>query len=99
MHSTLRIPDVVDFPRCNIADIICYMRKPTDPPLVDPKVEILPQLCEEENATLELTFPMTVSFYTEMGSMYARIRVIPCMAVKFKMQNARMDRKGDAVPP
>ena len=31
------------------------MRMPTEPPPVDPKVETLPQLCEEKDATLELT--------------------------------------------
>ena len=36
------------------------MRSPsTDPPLIDLKTERLPELCKEEDATLELTFLMT----------------------------------------
>ena len=38
------------------ADIDWYVRMPTDSPPADPKAERLPQLCEEEDATLEPTF-------------------------------------------
>ena len=41
---TPRFPDVMDFPRCNNADNDWYMRMPTDPPPVDPKVYMLPEL-------------------------------------------------------
>ena len=51
----------VDFPRCNNDEIDWYMKMQTDPPQVDPKVETLSELCEEEGATLEPTFPMTDS--------------------------------------
>ena len=49
---------VVDFPRCSIPDTDWYLRMPTDPPPLDPKVEMLPELCEEEYATQEFTFPI-----------------------------------------
>ena len=39
----------------------------TDPPPVDPKVKMLAELCKEEDAILELTFPvMDNSFQIEM---------------------------------
>ena len=59
MYSTPWAPEVVDFPRCNLADIEWYMRMQTDLPLVDPKVEMLFWQCEEEDATLEETMPMS----------------------------------------
>ena len=34
-HSTSRLPEVMDVPRCNNADIDWYMRMPTDPPPID----------------------------------------------------------------
>ena len=39
-------------PECNNANIDWYMRKPTDPPPVDPQAEKLLWLCEEEDGTL-----------------------------------------------
>ena len=51
----------MDVARCNDPDIDWYMRVPIDPHPVDPKVEMLPELCEEEAATLEPTFPITHS--------------------------------------
>ena len=48
----------VKIPRCSNADVDWYVRMPTDPPLFDPKVEMLPELFEREGATLEPTFPM-----------------------------------------
>ena len=67
-HSTPRSPEVGDFQRCNNADIDWYMGMPTDQLPVDPKVERLPALCEEDSATLEPTFPMiAVSFHIQMG--------------------------------
>ena len=57
-HSTPRLPEVVDFPRCNNADIDWYVSMPANPPPGDPKVETLPKLYKEEGATLELTSPM-----------------------------------------
>ena len=56
-HSTSRLSAEVYFLRYNNADIYWYMRMSTDPPPADPKVETLPQLCKEERATLEPTFP------------------------------------------
>ena len=52
---------MVDFPKCNNAYIDWYVRMQTDLPLVDLKVEMLPELCKEEGATLEPIFPMIVS--------------------------------------
>ena len=40
---------------------------PTDPPLVDPKIETLPELCEKAGDTLEPIFPMIDSLHTVMG--------------------------------
>ena len=37
------------------------MTTPTDPPLVDPKVETQPGLCEEEGTTLEPALPLLYS--------------------------------------
>ena len=39
----------------------------TNPPLVDPKIEAPHELCEEEDAILEPTFPMIIGFHIEMG--------------------------------
>ena len=58
MHSTPRLPEVVDFPGCNITANHWYMSMPIGSPLVDPKVETKPELCEEEDATLEPNFLM-----------------------------------------
>ena len=46
MYSTPRLSEVRDFPRCNKADIDWYVRMPTDPPLVDPNVKMLPEKYE-----------------------------------------------------
>ena len=53
-----KLPEVVNFLSSTNAEIDWSMRMPTDPPLVDPKAEKLPELCEEEVATLEPTFPV-----------------------------------------
>ena len=57
----------MDFPRCKNADFDSYVRMPTDPPLFDPKVKILPGLCEEQGATHYPTLPLIVHFCKEMG--------------------------------
>ena len=57
-----RPPEVVDFPRCNNADTDWYMRMPIDPPLADPKVEMMLGQCKEEDATQEATIPMTCNW-------------------------------------
>ena len=44
----------MDSPGCNNADSDWYMRMPPNPPLVYLKVEIPPELCEEEDVILEL---------------------------------------------
>ena len=41
---------------CKNADIDWYVRMPSDPPLVDPKVERLLQLYKEEDITAKPTF-------------------------------------------
>ena len=56
-HSTPRLLEVLDFPRCNNAG----MRMSIDWPLVDSKVEMLPEVCKED-ANLEPTFPMRDSW-------------------------------------
>ena len=45
-------------PRCNNVDIDWYINMPTDPLPGDLKVEMLPELCKEEDVTLEPTIPM-----------------------------------------
>ena len=42
------VPEVVDFQRCKKAEIDWYVWMPTDLPPADPKVEMLPELCEEK---------------------------------------------------
>ena len=59
MHSTPRPPEVVDSPRCNMADAAWYVRMPRDAPLVEPEVEMQLVQHEEENATLEATISVT----------------------------------------
>ena len=67
-HSTPRFPEVVDFPRCNSADIDRYMRMPTDTPLVSPQNEMQPEICVEAGTTLVPAFPRRdISFHIEMG--------------------------------
>ena len=53
--SNPRFQKVANFMRCNNADIDWYERMPTDPPLVNPKVEMPLVLCEEEDVILEST--------------------------------------------
>ena len=38
-----------------------YVRMSTDPPPVNTKVEMLPELCEEEEANMKQTFPVIES--------------------------------------
>ena len=59
MHSTPRHQEVVDFPRCNNADIELFVTMPTDCPLVDLKVEMLLGQCMEEGTTPVATIPKT----------------------------------------
>ena len=66
MHSTSRPQDVVHFPWCNTADTTWYMRLPTDPPLVEPKVEMQLGQCEEEDATLPNLWQI-ICFHIEAG--------------------------------
>ena len=49
----------MEFPRCNNAHIEWYVRMPADLPLTDAKGKELIGQCEEEDATLEATDPMT----------------------------------------
>ena len=51
MHSTPRLPDVMDI-EYNKGDIDWYVRRPTDPPLVELKARKLPRKCEEGAVTL-----------------------------------------------
>ena len=44
------------------------MRMPTNPPQVDLKVEMLPELCKEEGVSQEPTFPIIESWlHIEVG--------------------------------
>ena len=52
-------PEVVEFPKYYNADIEWCGRMPTDPPLVDPRVEMLLGQCEDEYATPEETNHVT----------------------------------------
>ena len=61
------LPEVVDFPTCNNADLDWCVRMPTNPPPVYPKFEMLPWLCEEKGPTLDPTLTVIVSFHIEMG--------------------------------
>ena len=56
-HSTLKLLEVADSPSCNNADIDCYVKMLTIPPPVDPNIERLLELCEEEDASLAPIFP------------------------------------------
>ena len=58
---------MVDFLRCKYVANDRFVRMLTDPHPVDPKFEMLPQLCEKEGTTLEPTFPVIVSSHIEMG--------------------------------
>ena len=59
----------MDCPRCKNANIDWCVRAPTDPSPYNPKVEMLSQLCKEEGATLEPTFPVKDShLYVMMGT-------------------------------
>ena len=49
---------VLDFVGFKNVDTEWYVRMSTNPPLVEPKVEMLLELCEEEGATLEATLPV-----------------------------------------
>ena len=55
-YSSPRLPEVMDFPRCTNVDTDWYLRMPIDPPCLTQN-EILPELCQEEGSTLEVTFP------------------------------------------
>ena len=56
-------PRGTGFPRCNNAEIERYMRMQTDPPLQDPKVEMLLGQCKEVDATPEETILMTDNWF------------------------------------
>ena len=64
MHSTPWLPEVVDLPRCNNANIDWNVRMPTDPCVVDHKVEMLLRQCEEEDHTLETTTTINLKGFT-----------------------------------
>ena len=72
---------------------------PTDPPPVDPRVETLPDLCEEEGATPEPTFPRIDSFHIEMSRYVCWNKSNTMHVNQFKMWQASLERKVDAVPP
>ena len=58
-HSTPRLPEIVEFPRCNNAGIEWYRWMLVDPPVVGPKGKKLLEPSEGEDATPEATSPGT----------------------------------------
>ena len=88
-HSTPRFSEVLDFQRFSNADINWYMMIPTDLALVDAKVEMLLELCEEEDATLQPTFSMIGLLASTLRwvCFYAEIRIILCLLARFKCSN------------
>ena len=62
-----KAPSGRDFPSGNSTDTDWYLRMPMDPPLVDPKDEMQPELCEEASATQEPTDLEIVGFHIHMG--------------------------------
>ena len=86
----------MDFPRCSNADIDWYVRMLADPPKVNHKVEMLPQPCEEEDATLESALPMIVSILTRVGKHTGTI-LIPCMLARFKLCQASLKRRAKQI--
>ena len=57
--STPKLLKATDSPKCNNAGTDGYIRIPTNPSLVKPKVKMPLKLCEEEDAILEPIFSMT----------------------------------------
>ena len=100
-HSTLRPPEVVYCPRYYAAGTAWYVVIKTDPPLVDPKVEMQLVQNEGEGAILEATIPVTDSqlAYLRWIGTYARIRVILHLLVTLNIWQANLERKGETLPP
>ena len=72
------------------------MRMPTDPLQVDSKDEKQSELCEDVAATLEAIFPGRDSqLHIQMG----RFVCWDERYTMFKMQQASLERKIEAVPP
>ena len=69
MHSIPKPPEVVDFLRCNNADIEWYVRMPADALLEDPKVTTLLGQYKEDNTTPEAIVPCDrhITFHIEKG--------------------------------
>ena len=86
-HSIPRLPEVMDYPKCNNADTDWCMRMPTNTSPVDFNVEI----CYLSCARKEIQFwnqPFTWqinSFQIKMGSYYGVIRVIPFLLSRLNM--------------
>ena len=74
----------MDSPECNDADNDWYVRMPTNLP-VDPKDEMLLELCDGQDVILE------PSLHIEMG-MYAEIRVTSCLSAQLNMQQPSPER-------
>ena len=47
MHSTPKLPEVEDIPKCKNTDIDRYIGMPTGPPMVDLKAEMPSELCDD----------------------------------------------------
>ena len=76
-----------------------YVMMATNQPLVDPKVEMLPELCEEEECHSATNLPhhtLLASTLRWVG-MNAGIRVIPCFSTRYK--TGKLVCKENEVPP
>ena len=77
------------------------MKRPIDPPPVDPKVGKLFELCEEEDTTLGLTSLHKIAgFHIEMGrNVWWNKSNITALSARFNMWQERKEIKRDTVSP
>ena len=75
------------------------MRMQKDHSLIDPKDERQPELCEEAGATPQPTLPIIDSVFLHWVVIHTGITVISCLSARFKMWQASLKRKREAVPP
>ena len=72
---------------------------PPDPPLVEPKDEMQSELCEETGATQEPSFSERDIWFSHRDGWVCMLEVTQCLSAIFKMWQASLERKRDAVPP
>ena len=83
----------MDFSRCNIADIVWYMRIPTDPPPVDSKVKIQPTLCKAVGATWNQPSPQQSASALSRGKYVCWNKRKTMLVGQTKMQLADLEKK------